>query len=142
MPTRSRKEPAPLTRGRARRTEEPDVLGSSPAADDDGPAKAATKAKAGTGRASGASKPNTADSEPAKTARRQQSIYFDVEVLDRARAAVTHLGAYQPDAGIRSLSDLINPALAAAVYDLEQKFNNGEPFRQVARMRTGRPAGT
>lgn len=149
MPARSRKSPAPIIR--PRRTEEPDALGGTPA-----PVAAPTAAKSdGKPRArhttTKAPDPDTKTADntagggaaaDTKPRRRQQSVLFDVDLLDRLRAAVTYLGAYEPEAGIQSLPDLLNPAAYAAVEELERRYNNGEPFRKVARMAIGRRPGT
>jgi hypothetical protein len=70
----------------------------------------------------------------------QRTVNFDREILDRARAAATYLAANEPDAGIRSLADIVNPAVEALVEELEQRFNDGVPFTPVFRMPAGRPA--
>ncbi|MFD9739353.1 hypothetical protein [Umezawaea sp. NPDC059074] len=76
-----------------------------------------------------------------QTGRRvQRTINFDSEVLERARAAATYLAAYEPLAGVRSLADIVNPAVEEYVGELEEKFNGGLPFRPVHRMPPGRPA--
>lgn len=74
-----------------------------------------------------------------KSKRKARSIYLDEELLDRARAAVTALGSYQPEAGVRSLSDIFEPGGWAEVERLEREYNNGQPFTPVAKMPTGRP---
>lgn len=116
MPPRVRKTPAPLTG--ARRTAEPDALDAAPTP----PA------------------PEPAESEPQRTSTKvQRTINLEVSILEDARAAVTYLAAYVPDAGVKSLADLVNPALAQAVRQLEKTYNKGEPFRRVGRMQVGRP---
>ena len=146
MPTRSRKTPASLTR--PRRVEEPDALGGTPAAEPATPPKTRTRQQRTTPPATEAPPVADAgtgggDTEPKpRPARRQQSVLFDVDLLDRLRAAITYLSAYEPEAGIHSLPDLINPVVEAAVTDLEKRYNGGQPFRKVARMRTGRRFGT
>ncbi|MBW4719362.1 hypothetical protein [Saccharothrix obliqua] len=70
----------------------------------------------------------------------QRTVNFDRDVLERARAAATYLAAYEPAAGVRSLADIVNPAVEAYVADLERRFNGGEAFRPVHRMPPGRPA--
>ncbi|PRY46914.1 hypothetical protein [Umezawaea tangerina] len=76
-----------------------------------------------------------------QTGRRvQRTINFDSEVLERARAAATYLSAYEPSAGVRSLADIVNPAVEEYVGELERKFNDGTPFRPVYRMPPGRPS--
>jgi hypothetical protein len=76
-----------------------------------------------------------------QTGRRvQRTINFDSEVLERARAAATYLAAYEPLAEVRSLADIVNPAVEEYVGELEEKFNGGLPFRPVHRMPPGRPA--
>ncbi|MEU5693770.1 hypothetical protein [Actinosynnema sp. NPDC020468] len=70
----------------------------------------------------------------------QRTVNFDQEVLERARAAATYLAAYEADAGVRSLADIVNPAVAAYVEELERRYNGGEAFRPVVRMPPGRPA--
>lgn len=75
----------------------------------------------------------------AKRTRSSRTLYLDDELLERCRAAVHHLQAYVPEAGIRSLSDLIEPAAWAKVTELEATYNGGEPFKKVLRMTTGRP---
>ena len=69
----------------------------------------------------------------------QRSFYVDVDVLEDARAAVTYLGAYVPEAGVQSLADLVNPGLAAMVKQLQDTYNAGKPFRRVSHMQAGRP---
>ncbi|HWO60892.1 MAG TPA: hypothetical protein VNO31_12750 [Umezawaea sp.] len=79
--------------------------------------------------------------EDRQTGRRvQRTINFDSEVLERARAAATYLAAYEPLAGVRSLADIVNPAVEGYVGELEERFNGGLPFRPVHRMPPGRPA--
>ena len=76
-----------------------------------------------------------------QTGRRvQRTINFDSEVLERARAAATFLAAYEPLSGVRSLADIVNPAVEEYVVELEKRFNDGLPFRPVHRMPPGRPA--
>jgi hypothetical protein len=82
-----------------------------------------------------------ATGEDRQTGRRvQRTINFDSEVLERARAAATYLAAYEPLAGVRSLADIVNPAVEGYVGELEERFNGGLPFRPVHRMPPGRPA--
>jgi hypothetical protein len=69
----------------------------------------------------------------------QRTVNFDQEVLDRARAAAAHLAAHAPEAGVRSLADIINPAVAERVAELEERFNAGHPFDPVFRLPAGRP---
>lgn len=69
----------------------------------------------------------------------QRTVNFDQEVLDRARAAAAHLAAHAPEAGVRSLADIVNPAVAERVAELEQRFNSGQPFDPVIRLPVGRP---
>ena len=69
----------------------------------------------------------------------QRTVNFDQEVLDRARAAAAHLAAHAPEAGVRSLADIINPAVAERVAELEERFNSGQPFDPVFRLPAGRP---
>lgn len=76
-----------------------------------------------------------------QTGRRvQRTVNFDRDVLERARAAATYLAAYEATAGVRSLADIVNPAVAAYVAELERRYNDGEAFRPVIRMPPGRPA--
>ncbi len=70
----------------------------------------------------------------------QRTVNFDQDVLERARAAATYLAAYEPAADVRSLADIVNPAVAAYVAELERRYNQGESFRPVFRMPTGRPS--
>lgn len=143
MPPRTRKAPAPVVG--ARRTEEPDVLDPKPAA-----ATASTDGRRR--RKVGAPKKTRAKvEEPSRThvdaptvakpaARKvQRSFYVDVDVLEDARAAVTYLGAYVPEAGVQSLADLVNPGLSAMVKQLQDTYNDGKPFRRVSHMQVGRP---
>jgi post-segregation antitoxin (ccd killing protein) len=74
-----------------------------------------------------------------RSTRRPRSIYIDDELLNRARAAATYLSSYVPEAGIGSLSDIVEPGLRAEVERLEKEHNKGKPFREVAKMPTGRP---
>ncbi len=76
---------------------------------------------------------------PGNGRRVQRTVNFDREILDRARAAATYLARNEPDAGIRSLADIVNPAVEALVAELERRFNNGLPFQPVFRMPAGRP---
>jgi hypothetical protein len=71
----------------------------------------------------------------------QRTVNFDRETLDRARAAATYLARNEPEAGIRSLADIVNPAVAERVAELEARYNDGEPFQPVGRMPLGRRAG-
>lgn len=119
MAARTRKPPAPLTT--ARRVPEADAL-TTPAAK--APAAAVVE-------------PVDDAPEARKKIGRTVSIYSDL--LERARAAATYVGAYEPDAGVQNLSDLVNPGLEHQVKALEDKYNDGKPFRQVSRMPTGRP---
>ncbi len=76
-----------------------------------------------------------------QTGRRvQRTVNFDSDVLERARAAATYLAAYEPVAGVRSLADIVNPAVAEYVEELERRYNGGEAFRPVFRMPPGRPS--
>lgn len=85
--------------------------------------------------------PSEDTGEDRQTGRRvQRTINFDSQVLERARAAATYLAAYEPLAGVRSLADIVNPAVEEYVVDLEERFNGGLPFRPVHRMPPGRPA--
>ena len=141
MPPRPRRKPAPVT-GSARRTHEPDVL-------DPGTTAVSTtrprKARGGT--ASATTKEVSAPVEPAAPVEEsptppkkiQRSFYVDVAILEDARAAVTYLGAYVPEAGVKSLADLVNPGLAAVVQQLQDTYNEGKPFRRVSHMQAGRP---
>lgn len=76
----------------------------------------------------------------ARGRRVQRTINFEESVLQRARAAAAHLARNHPDAGVRSLADIVNPAVAARVAELESRYNAGNPFRPVFRMAPGRPA--
>lgn len=77
---------------------------------------------------------------PASGRRVQRTVNFDQGVLDRARAAAAHLSTHAPEAGVRSLADIINPAVADRVAELEERFNAGQPFEHVYRLPPGRPA--
>ncbi len=70
----------------------------------------------------------------------QRTVNFDRTILDRARAAATYLARNEPQSGIRSLADIVNPAVLERVTELEATFNDGEPFQPVFRMRAGRPS--
>ncbi|AHH94433.1 hypothetical protein KALB_1060 [Kutzneria albida DSM 43870] len=70
----------------------------------------------------------------------QRTVNFDQGVLERARAAAAHLSAHEPGAGVRSLADIVNPAVAERVAELEERFNAGRPFDPVYRLPPGRPA--
>ena len=141
MPPRPRRKPAPVT-GSARRTHEPDVL-------DPGATAAATtrprKARGGTAAATAeeVSAPvehaAPVEESPTPPKKIQRSFYVDVAILEDARAAVTYLGAYVPEAGVKSLADLVNPGLAAVVQQLQDTYNEGKPFRRVSHMQAGRP---
>lgn len=75
---------------------------------------------------------------PAGGGRVQRTVNFDRETLDRARAAATYLAQCEPESGIRSLADIVNPAVAQRVAELEARFNHGLPFQPVFRMPPGR----
>ncbi|GAB2991315.1 hypothetical protein AB0K14_23935 [Actinosynnema sp. NPDC050801] len=76
-----------------------------------------------------------------QTGRRvQRTVNFDQDVLARARAAATYLAAYEEAAGVRSLADIVNPAVEAYVAELERRYNGGAAFRPVFRMPPGRPS--
>ncbi|MCP2259690.1 hypothetical protein LX15_003396 [Streptoalloteichus tenebrarius] len=70
----------------------------------------------------------------------QRTINFDRGVLERARAAATYLATREPGAGVRSLADIVNLAVAQRVAELEERYNDGKPFRPVYRMPPGRPS--
>jgi hypothetical protein len=78
---------------------------------------------------------------PGNGRRVQRTVNFDRDTLDRARAAATYLARNEPNAGVRSLADIVNPAVAERVAELEARFNDGEPFQPVFRMAPGRRAG-
>jgi len=136
MPPRPRRKPAPVT-GSARRTHEPDVL-------DPGTTAASTtrprKARGGTVSAKAEVVSAPVEESPIPPKKIQRSFYVDVAILEDARAAVTYLGAYVPEAGVKSLADLVNPGLAAVVQQLQDTYNEGKPFRRVSHMQAGRPA--
>jgi hypothetical protein len=71
---------------------------------------------------------------PGSGRRVQRTVNFDRETLDRARAAATYLARNEPESGIRSLADIVNPAVADRVAELEARFNQGLPFQPVYRM--------
>jgi hypothetical protein len=157
MPSRPRKTPAPVTTGAARRTEEPDALAAAPPTPRAAKPKPAATPAAGTRkvttrtpRKAAAVAPTppaapapvveeTVEAPPAAARKIQRSFHVDIDVLDNARAAVTYLAAYVPEAGVQSLSDLVNPGLFQMTKVLQDKYNNGQPFRRVARMQAGRP---
>jgi hypothetical protein len=66
-----------------------------------------------------------------------RSLYMDEALLERLRAAATYLSAYKEDAGIRSLSDIVEPGAWAQVVELEKKYNKGKPFPPVTGKRQG-----
>ena len=127
MPPTRRKAPASLTS--ARRSPEVDVIASAE------PEPAPVEARPNTPDPTAAADAAVAR-RPTKTSR---SINFDTATLERLRAAVTHLAAYQPDAGVHSLADVVNKSVLSAVIEYEQKYNDGKEFPQVAAMPTGRP---
>lgn len=130
-PSRSRKAPASLTR--ARRLPEADIIAGSPTETKAAAEKPAPQA------------PTSSPPTPAPNDRRQKTqrtVNVFVDLLERARAAATYLGAYEADAKVRNLSDLVNPGLEQQVKALEDKYNKGKPFRAVARMQPGRPPQT
>lgn len=71
----------------------------------------------------------------------QRTVNFDRDTLERARAAAAHLARHEPGAGIHSLADIVNLAVAERVVELERRFNGGEPFQPVFRLQPGRRAG-
>jgi hypothetical protein len=139
MPPRPRRKPAPVT-GSARRTHEPDVLDPGTTAAAARPRKARGAAAAKTEEESTPVEHTAPEAEtPAPPKKIQRSFYVDVAILEDARAAVTYLGAYVPEAGVKSLADLVNPGLAAVVQQLQDTYNDGKPFRRVSHMQAGRP---
>lgn len=64
---------------------------------------------------------------------------FDKDLLERARAAASYLSTNEPHSGVRSLADIVNPAVAELVAELETRYNDGRRFHPVARMPIGRP---
>ena len=141
MPPRPRRKPAPVT-GSARRTHEPDVLDPGTTA----PVAARPRKPRGGTAAAKAEEVSTRveHTDPvaeslAPPKKIQRSFYVDVAILEDARAAVTYLGAYVPEAGVKSLADLVNPGLAAVVQQLQDTYNDGKPFRRVSHMQAGRP---
>jgi hypothetical protein len=153
MPPRARQKKVPAPVVGARRPEEPAVLDPKPAAAvPTAPAVGRRRRKIGAAQAAAPIKKTTSKAEgtshtdvdpptvPKPAARKiQRSFYVDVDVLEDARAAVTYLGAYVPEAGVQSLADLVNPGLAAMVKQLQDTYNAGKPFRRVSHMQTGRP---
>lgn len=81
----------------------------------------------------------TSGRTPSAGRRVQRTVNFDREILDRARAAAAYLARNEPESGIRSLADIVNPAVAERVAELEARFNDGLPFQPVFRMPAGRP---
>lgn len=77
---------------------------------------------------------------PVAGRRVQRTINFDEAVLHRARAAAAHLANNAPESGVRSLADIVNPAVAERVAALEARYNAGMPFSPVYRMPPGRPS--
>ena len=142
MPPRPRRKPAPVT-GSARRTHEPDVLDpgvAAAAATRPRKARGATAAAAAEEVSPPVEQAAPVEEPPAAPKKIQRSFYVDVAILEDARAAVTYLGAYVPEAGVKSLADLVNPGLAAVVRQLQDTYNDGKPFRRVSHMQAGRPA--
>jgi hypothetical protein len=72
----------------------------------------------------------------------QRTINFDRETLERARAAAMYLATHEPEAEVRSLADIVNPAVLARVTELERRFNDGHPFQPVGRLPRGRRRST
>lgn len=64
----------------------------------------------------------------------QRSIYWSTDTYDNIRAATAFLTAYHPQAGIRSISDIVSPAIDAYLEWLATQYNDGNPF-------PGLPAG-
>lgn len=161
MPPRARKASAPTVG--ARHTEKPDVLDPKPvavtstsaggrrrkvgAAPKEAPPIRKTPIRKTPTRETRVKPEETsspiqvdAPTVPQRAARKvQRSFYVDVDVLEDARAAVTYLGAYVPEAGVQSLADLVNPGLSAMVKQLQDTYNDGKPFRRVSHMQVGRP---
>ena len=139
MPPRPRRKPAPVIGG-ARRTHEPDVLDPGAAATATArPRKARGATAAATAEEVSVEQAAPVEEPPAAPKKIQRSFYVDVAILEDARAAVTYLGAYVPEAGVKSLADLVNPGLAAVVQQLQDTYNEGKPFRRVSHMQAGRP---
>ena len=72
----------------------------------------------------------------------QRSFLIRADIVEDLRAAVTALAAYKPAAGVRSISDVINPALIRSIGELQTEYNHGKKFPRVSRMAGGRPPGT
>lgn len=130
MPSRARK-PAPIQRSR-RASNERDTF-------DETTSKANSEAVDPTDESTAAD-PAEPDPPPKRGRRVQRTVTFDSEVLERARAAAVFLGAYRPDSGILNLADIVNLAVARQVHELEEQYNEGDPFHRVAHLPVGRPA--
>jgi hypothetical protein len=169
MPARPRK---PVAIVRARPTDEPDALVAPPAADPDPataptaapelaeelPAPRKQRRPKATPSAPVDHAPVTSPTEesasPAKAATStgttgstkhksvQRSFLLRADIVEDLRAAVTALSAYKPAAGVRSISDVINPALIRSIGELHTEYNHGKKFPRVSRMAGGRPPGT
>lgn len=74
-----------------------------------------------------------------RSIRVQRTVNFDKDLLERARAAASYLSTNEPHSGVRSLADIVNPAVAELVAELETRYNDGRRFHPVARMPIGRP---
>jgi len=150
MPPRTRKAPAVGARHTEEHVPDPKPVATSASAGGRrkvGPPKDAapirkTPIRKTRAKAEGPSSPIqvTPPTVPKPAARKvQRSFYVDVDILEDARAAVTYLGAYVPEAGVQSLADLVNPGLSAMVKQLQDTYNDGKPFRRVSHMQVGRP---
>ncbi|MFD9964860.1 hypothetical protein [Amycolatopsis sp. NPDC058986] len=83
------------------------------------------------------SESKSSDDESVRVAR---TLYLDEDLVESARAAAHYLGAYVPEANIRSLSDIFEPGARKLITQLQNKYNEGKPFPRVSNLRRGRPS--
>ncbi len=128
----AKREPLGLDRpAPGRRRPEPDPI-TDPTTSS-APSKSATKV---TARAVASGPRTTTDGTGA--ARTVGSWGVRTDLLDRMRAAAVYLGSYEPNAGIRSMSDILDAGLEKVLPELERKYHGGKPFPEVAKGRPGR----
>lgn len=77
------------------------------------------------------------DEPPAKPVFRQRSVYLEQELWERARGAIAYVKYFELDGEPDTLASLIGAALEQEVAKLENRYNDGRPFRRPKRLSTG-----
>lgn len=69
----------------------------------------------------------------AKAVYRQRSVLLEQKLWERARAAVAYIKYFEVEDEPDTLAALISSGLAEKVLDLEDRLNDGEPFRPAGK---------